>query len=123
MKPRIKSGSNYHTALSKIERYIEKGIENLNKTETEDLKLIAEAVEEYEKTKYPMPLFTSIADILANHMQENKLTQSALSMKLGVSPSALSDIINGKKKPNLAIVIILHEKLNIDGNLLLKIAG
>jgi len=123
MKQKIKSGSQYHSNLAKIERFIEKGFEHLNKAETAELKILSEAVEVYEKTKFPMPMYTSIADILADHMQEHHLTQLALSKKLGIANSAISDIIHGKKKPNLAIVIKLHQKLNIDGNLLLRISA
>jgi len=123
MKTTIHSGSQYHTALAKIERLIEKGFSSLTKEQTTELKILSESVAEYERTKYPMPLFTSIADILTFHMQEENLTQAALSKKLGISNSAMSDFINGKKKPNLTIVIKLHEKLKIDGNLLLRIAG
>ena len=123
MKATIISASQYHTALAKIERFIEKGFGNLSKEQTAELKNLSASVQAYEQTKYPMPLFISIADILIYHMQQENLTQAALSKKLGISNSAMSDFINGKKRPNLAIVIKHHEKLNIDGNLLLKIAG
>ena len=123
MTSKIKSASQYHAALSRLERYIEKGFGNLSLNETTALKSLSESVETYEKSRYPMPLFTSISDILIHHMQEENLTQAGLSKKIGLSNSAVSDIINGKKKPTLTIVIKLHEILKIDGNLLLKIAG
>ncbi|GAA4318095.1 helix-turn-helix domain-containing protein [Compostibacter hankyongensis] len=119
---KISSNRQYHTALAKIEAFIEKGFGNLTATETEQLRVISLAVEAYEKEKYPMPVTTTIASILEEYMYENKLNKGQLSQILEVPNSTLSEIINGKRKLNLRIVKKLHQKLNIDGNFLLETA-
>lgn len=119
---KINTNSQYHSALAKIERYIEKGFANLTKRETEHLQKISLAVEIYEAQKYPMPLPTGVKDILEHYMHENKLNKTQLASQLEIPNSTLSEIMNGKKKLNMSIARKLHQKLNIDGNVLLEVA-
>lgn len=119
---KITTNSQYHAALAEIEKFIEKGFTNLTNAETEQLKQISLTVEVYEKTKFPMPVATTISAILEEYMHENRLNKVQLSKMLEVPNSTMSEIINGKKKLNLSIVKKLHQKLNIDGNFLLETA-
>ncbi len=119
---KIETNSQYHTALAQIETYIEKGFPRLTKSETKKLETLSKRVEEFEQQKYPMPLATDISDVLQNYMTENKLNRTTLSQQLEISNSALSDIMNGKKKINIAIAKKLHQKLKLDGNFILKVA-
>jgi antitoxin component HigA of HigAB toxin-antitoxin module len=59
-------------------------------------------------------------DILNYIMKLEKFNQSQLSNELQISKSALSEILAGKKKPGLDVARILHQRFNIDGNLLLS---
>ncbi len=61
----------------------------------------------------------SFVDILLYVMQNKRFSQSELSDNLSVSKSLLSEILNGKKQPNLDIVISLHKSFGIDANTLL----
>jgi HTH-type transcriptional regulator / antitoxin HigA len=119
---KITTNSQYHETLARIETFIEKGFSNLTEKETEELKYISLAVETYEKKKYPMPVQTTIPDILEDYMHENRINKAQLSKILEVPNSTISEIINGKKPINLSIAKKLHQKLNIDGNFLLEIA-
>jgi HTH-type transcriptional regulator/antitoxin HigA len=119
---KILANSGYHRALSQIETFIEKGVKNLSKSQTDDLEKLSKAVEEFESQRYPMPLHTSISEVLEYYMQENGVNKTELSRQLGVPNSTLSELISGKKKINLSIAKKLHEKLKIDGNFLLEIA-
>lgn len=118
----ITTNSQYHATLARIETFIEKGFGNLTEKETEELKRISLAVESYEKKKYPMPVQTTIPDILEDYMHENRINKAQLSKILEVPNSTISEIINGKKSINLSIAKKLHQKLNIDGNFLLETA-
>jgi HTH-type transcriptional regulator/antitoxin HigA len=109
-------------ALAEIETFIEKGFKKLNKSETEKLKQLSVAVERFENEKYPMPVETDIIKILEQYMFENRITKSQLSRQLEIPNSTLSEIMNRKKKINLAIAKKLHLKLHIDGNFLLQVA-
>jgi len=119
---KIDTNSQYHSALAKIESFIEKGFANLTKAETTQLGNLSKSVEEYESKKYPMPIHTSINDILEYYMFENKMNKVELSRHLEIPNSTLSEIMNGKKKINLAIAKKLHQKLDIDGNFILEVA-
>jgi HTH-type transcriptional regulator / antitoxin HigA len=119
---KILTNSKYHTALARIETFVEKGFKNLTKSQTAELESLSKAVEEYEAQKYPMPVYTSIKDVLEYYMSEKGLNKVELSKQLEVPNSTLSEIINGKKKINLSIAKKIHQKLNIDGNFLLEIA-
>jgi len=119
---KINTNSEYHTALAKIESFIEKGFKNLTKRETAELQKLSVSVEEYEVQKYPMPLQPGIKEILEHYMFEKKINKSKLAAELELPNSTLSDILNGKKKINLSIARKLHQKLKIDGNFLLEVA-
>jgi HTH-type transcriptional regulator / antitoxin HigA len=116
---KIESNSQYH---SKIESYIEKGFKKLSKKETEDLKFLSIALEEYELHKYPMPIRTGIKEILETVMLEQKINKTQLAKTIEMPNSTLNDILSGKKKINISIARTLHQKLKIDGNFLLEVA-
>ena len=119
---KIATNSQYHSALARIEGFIEKGFKNLSGPETEELQKLSLAVEEYEIAKYPMPIQASIREVLEYYMFENRINKNELSKKLEIPNSTLSEIINGKRKINLSIAKKLHQKLNIDGNFILELA-
>ena len=94
----------------------------MTRAETLRLENLSKLVEEYESLKYPMPVYTSIKDILEYYMYENSLNKVALSRYLEIPNSTLSEIMNGKKRINLSIAKKLHQRLNIDGNFILEVA-
>lgn len=119
---KIVTNSQYHRTLAEIETFIEKGFSKLTKSETAQLANLSKVVEEYESLKYPMPIYTSIKDILEYYMFENSINKVELSKHLEIPNSTLSEIMSGKKRINLSIAKKLHQKLNIDGNFILEIA-
>ena len=120
---KIETNSQYHTALARIEKLIEKGFNKLTKSETAELESLSRLVEAFETKKFPMPLYADIRDVLEHYMNENDINQSKLSQLLEISNSALSEILNGKKKLNMNIAKKIHQKLKIDGNLILELAS
>jgi HTH-type transcriptional regulator/antitoxin HigA len=121
-KMKISANSQYHAALAKIETFIEKGFDKLTAAETNRLKSISLAVEEYEMKKFPMPIYTSIKDVLEYYMAENNINKTILSQELEIPNSTLSEIISGKRKINLSIAKKMHKKLKVDGNFILEVA-
>jgi HTH-type transcriptional regulator / antitoxin HigA len=119
MEP-IKNNSQYYIALAKIESFIDKGFDYLDAEETKELAILSEKVELYETKKFPMPIKTSIVNLLESIMQEKRLNQSEFSRMLEISGSMLSEILHGKKKINLKIARKIHSKLHIDGNVILE---
>ena len=54
-------------------------------------------------------------------MYENKLKQKHLAKMLHITETKLSEIMNKKRKLNVAFLKEVHRVLKVDGNLLLKI--
>ncbi|MDQ0107520.1 antitoxin component HigA of HigAB toxin-antitoxin module [Chitinophaga terrae (ex Kim and Jung 2007)] len=110
----------YYEVMAEIETLLAKGLDNL--TEVEEVKLdeLSDAVEAWENIEYPMPLQPDFKDILTHVMQSKGFNQSQLSDQLEVSDSLISGILKGKKSPNVDMLINIHKKFQIDGNLLLN---
>jgi len=54
-------------------------------------------------------------------MFEMGLTQAKLSELLGVSPSRVSEYLNGKSEPPLKVARTISKKLNIDASVVLGV--
>jgi len=120
MAKKINNKQQYYAAMAEIESYLQKGFSNLTTTEEDHLEELSKAVEAWELKEYPMPMQPSFPDILIYVMQFKRYTQSELSEDLSISKSLLSEILNGKKQPNLNIIVSLHKKFGIDANILLE---
>jgi HTH-type transcriptional regulator/antitoxin HigA len=117
---KITSKQQYYQAMAEIESYLQKGFSKLTPEEDDRLDALSKAVEAWELKEYPMPLQPSLPDILIYLMQYKRSSQAELSESLSISKSLLSEILNGKKKPNLELIINLHKNFGIDANILLE---
>jgi len=120
MAKKINNKQQYYVAMAEIESYLQKGFSHLTQAEEDHLAELSKAVEAWELKEYPMPMQPSFPDILIYIMQFKRYSQSELSEDLSISKSLLSEILNGKKQPNLNIVVSLHKKFGIDANVLLE---
>ena len=110
----------YYSAMAEIESYLQKGFSNLTEKEEDHLEKLSKAVEAWEMKEFPMPMQPSFPDILVYIMQYKRFSQSELSENLSISKSLLSEILNGKKQPNLDVVVNLYKTFHIDANVLLE---
>jgi len=53
-------------------------------------------------------------------MFENKMTQAKLAEELGLGKSKVSEILTGKRKPDLSFLKGVHKILKIDADFLLE---
>ena len=83
-----------------------------------ELDLLSDLVADYEKEHYPIGKL-SLSDVLKTRMAERNLTQKLLADMLGISTSRVSEYLTGKSEPTLRIARRMHEKLDIDANVLL----
>ena len=83
-------------------------------------RLLAEAIQSYEKEYVFFPLPTTLVGMIELKMYEMKLKQRDLAAILGIESSRVSEYLNGKRKINLEFAKKIHEKLGIDGNFILK---
>jgi len=122
MKYNIASKKAYHETMVAIYDLMNKGEANLSETELTTLAAMAEAAEEYEDTVLglkPGKEPQTIAAMLEQKMYENKMTQAKLAETLGLGKSKLSEILTGKRKPDVPFLKAVYQKLNIDPAFLL----
>ncbi|MFI3278659.1 MAG: helix-turn-helix domain-containing protein [Rikenellaceae bacterium] len=85
-----------------------------------ELALLSNLIADYEDIHYPIAQPT-LADILKLRMYEMKLTQKKIAEMLGVSPSRISDYLNGRCEPTLSIAREISRKLSIDASIILGV--
>ncbi len=106
--------------VKEVDTLMRKGEENLTEKDTKDITAKAKVIQEYEKIHYPFPVPKTITEIVELKMFEKKLNRVKLAKKLGVANSKLSQILNGKRQPDVKFFKAVHEKLGIDGNFILE---
>jgi HTH-type transcriptional regulator/antitoxin HigA len=116
----IKNENQYRKAVSRVEELLhvvgnETSAEDQNFVE---LDLLSDLVAEYEERYYPVQK-PSLSSVIRLRMAEMGISQKGLAELLGVSPSRVSEYLNGKSEPTLKVARLLHQKLNIDSEIIL----
>ena len=62
--------------------------------------MMSDIVIDYEKEHSPIAK-PSVAELIANGLQENHITQKQLAEELGISTTRVNDLVSGKSEPNL----------------------
>ncbi|HEY4289562.1 MAG TPA: helix-turn-helix transcriptional regulator [Puia sp.] len=122
MKHTIPSKKAYHETMVAIYDLMNKGESNLTSKELKTLEAMSKAAEEYEDNVLGMKPARepeTIAELLELKMYENKMTQAKLASTLGLGNSKLSEILSGKRKPDVPFLKALYKKLNVDPAFLL----
>ncbi len=120
---KIKNEQQYEKALERIEELLQVVGNDTPETDKNfvELDLLSELVADYEELHYPVHAPT-LAECIKLRMVEMNLTQKALSELLGVSSSRISEYMTGKSEPTLKIARTIHQKLNIDADIILGVA-
>lgn len=127
MITKIRTEKQYNQIMKLIEDYLQKatnlgGFHALNQAETEELKKLSLLAEDYEDNVLKiMPLKPSIATLVQQKLKEKNLTQRALATMFAMSTAKISQILSGKRQPDIEFLKATHEKLGVDGNLLLEL--
>lgn len=118
----IKTEQQYNAVMKRIEQLAPLFDDNTPLTDPNviEYQLLSDLVEEYEEEHYPIDV-PSLASVIKLRMCEMGLTQSHLSTILGVSPSRISDYLNGKSEPTLKVGREISKKLNIDPRVVLGV--
>jgi HTH-type transcriptional regulator/antitoxin HigA len=111
--------TDYKNAMKEILTLMNKGEGNLSENETNKLRQMAIAAEEYEDLHYRLPMPKSIPEMVELKRFELKLTQGALADMLGLGKPKLSQILNGKREPDVPFLKAVYQKLGIDPGFLL----
>lgn len=121
----IETDGQYKAAFAELDVLIAEGFEGIPEKEKHFLEL-AIAIEAYEDSIPLMPVSArpprSLVGLIEQKMRVLKLKQRDMARLLGVSEARLSEVLTGKRKPNLDLAKRLHERLHIDAEVILKAA-
>lgn len=123
MKHAITSKKGYHETMVKVYRLMDKGEENLKPDELKQLAAMAVAAEKFENEVLglkPQKEPRTITEAVELKMFEKRISQAKLAELLGLGQSKLSDILNGKRKPDIPFLKALYKILKIDAGFLLE---
>lgn len=104
----------YEYALNRIEELLPYVTEEtpVSDPSSIELEIVSDIVETYEKIHFPIAKPT-IGELISLSIEEKGMTQKELAKELGISPSRVSEFINGKSEPSLKIARALCVILGI----------
>jgi len=126
MIDKIRNEAQYNQVMALIEKFINKateggGFSSLSAKEAEELSQLSLLAEHYEDDVLKiMPLPVTISSVVQHKIKELNLTQAKLAEMLGLGTSKLSQILNGKREPDVTFLKAVHNKLGISGDFLLE---
>jgi HTH-type transcriptional regulator/antitoxin HigA len=118
----IKTEKQYIAACARIEELLQT-VGNDTPSDSKDfmeLDLLSDLVADYEESKYPVKE-PELAEVIKLRMYEMGINQTKLSEMLGVSPSRVSEYLNGKSEPPLSVARNICRKLNISASVVLGV--
>jgi len=116
----IRTKVQYKKLMDEILMLMNKGEAALSKKEAEKLRTMALAAQSYEKAIYAIPPPSTLEGMIELKMYERKLKQKELAKLMGLSEPKLSQILTGKRAPDVAFLKAAHQKLGIDAAFLLN---
>src|SRR5687768_1774974 len=126
MITKIRTDKDYKVVMKTIERLLDiatkkGGFHKLSKQEAtilEHLSKLAEAFEDNGLQLMPIKPKT-IQEAIEFKRAEKKLTRAKLAKKLGIGAPKFSQIMSGKREPDVVFLKAVHSKLNIDAEFIL----
>ncbi len=123
MKYEINSKKAYHETMVTIYELMNKGEANLSVADLKKLTAMSAAAEKYEdevlglrSKKVP----ETIVKAVELKMFESKMTQAKLASEIGIGQSKVSEILAGKRKPDIPFLKGVYRVLKIDADFLLE---
>ncbi len=84
-----------------------------------ELVTVSAIIEVYEEEHFPIGM-PSLIEVIELRMFEMKLKQKDLAKLLGTPASRISEYLSGKRDISLEIAKALHQKLDIDSDIILQ---
>ena len=122
MKYKINSRQDYHETMAAVYKLMDKGEANLFAAELKKIAAMSVAAEKYEDEVLglsPKKVPGTIAEAIELKMLENKMTQAKLAPEIGIGQSKISEILSGKRKPDISFLKGVRKILKIDADFLL----
>jgi len=126
MLTRIRTAAEYKLVMKSIEALLQTatkkgGLHKLSKDASAALAKLSKLAETYEDKDLKRMLLKpkTIQEVVEFKRIEKRLTQAKLAKKLGMGAPKLSQILSGKREPDVAFLKALHKELNINAEFLL----
>jgi antitoxin component HigA of HigAB toxin-antitoxin module len=125
MIDKIRTQQQYEGIMKMIEKFIQKatelgGFHILSQEDDDQLHQLSILANDYEKKHLLPGSFTlSLNMLIQKRLEELKLNQASFAELINTSESKVSKIITGKQEPDVQFLKAIHNKLGIDGNVLL----
>jgi antitoxin component HigA of HigAB toxin-antitoxin module len=125
MIDKIRNQVQYEQIMKMIEGYLKKateggGFHSLSQEESDELEKLSVLAAHYEDNVLNiMPLTVTISAVVQQKISEMNITQGKLAEMLGIGAAKISQILNGKREPDVHFLKAIHQKLGIDGNFIL----
>lgn len=127
MITKIRTAKDYKVVMRSIESLLNTatkkgGFQKLSKSEATVLAKLSRLAEDYEDAGLKlMPIKPkTIQEAVEFKRTERKLTRAKLARKLGIGAPKLSQIMSGKRDPDVRFLKAVHKELNIDAEFLLQ---
>jgi len=118
---KIRDNNHYKKAVHEVYVLMSKGEAKITHAEAKKIEQLAKAIEDYEDNVLKiMPLKVTVSSIVQEKIEELNITQSKLAEMLDMGVAKLNQILNRKRKPDVPFLKAIHEKLGVDGNLILE---
>lgn len=104
----------YELARSRVEELLPLVDDNtpLNDPKAVELMMMSDIVIDFEKEHFPIEK-PNVAELIAEGLRENGLSQKQLAAELGVSTTRVNDFVSGKSEPGLRMAGAICRLLNI----------
>lgn len=129
MTYKINSEEEYRQVMEKIESYLQiatkkGGFHTLASEERDNLQHLSRIAEAWEDNIPLMPIRQpkTLVEMIELKMYERKLKQKDLAVLLDISPTRLSEVMQGKRKVNLDLAKRLYKILKISPEFILETA-
>ena len=109
----------YQRLLKNIDSMMRKGEKKLSPKELAHLKAMAIVAEEYEDSNFPLAAPKNLSEMIELRMFQMKMNQTKAAQMLGVTNSKFSQILRGRRKPDIPFLKAVHKKLKVDAQFLL----
>ncbi|WP_426292746.1 helix-turn-helix domain-containing protein [Dyadobacter endophyticus] len=105
--------------LEKVGALMKINSANTTREERQHIRAMGEALMAYEQSIYPIPEPSSLEGILEQRMYDMRCDNQDLAQTLGISQEELEMIINGDQKPDVSLLKVIRDKLDIPADFIL----
>lgn len=85
-----------------------------------ELEILSNLVADYSDEHFSIGE-PDLASVIRERMFDQGLNQKELAEKLGISPSRVSEYLNGKTDPTISVARRIHDVLHIDAGIILGV--